>query len=260
MINKNIFFSFLLCVYKEEERFIIRCLESIINQSFKDFELIIVVDNPQFYFSENSKKLLSQLKFKKIIYNNENIGLTKSLNKGLRHTKGQFIVRQDADDFSNKNRLKRAYDLINLKRFKIYTTPAKVEGKTYPHIIIRKLYSNKLLRFKNIFFHGSLIIESKLLKKYLYNEHFTYSQDFELYNRLLDNGETIYYDKYWVSYNQIPNKNNISSRNPKRQKYFFRKILKRNGYLFIESKYSKSIRLDYILTVFYFIRYKIFRY
>ena len=39
MINKNAFFSFLLCIYKEEEDFIIRCLESIINQSFKDFEL-----------------------------------------------------------------------------------------------------------------------------------------------------------------------------------------------------------------------------
>ena len=59
-----------------------------------------------------------------IIYNKENIGLTKSLNKGLKYSKGQFIVRQDADDYSSIDRLKRAYDLIKLKRFKIQSINA----------------------------------------------------------------------------------------------------------------------------------------
>lgn len=262
MKNKTIFFSFLLCVYNEEEHLIEKCLQSICDQSFKAFELIIVVDNPDFKFSIRSLEILNNIENKKIIYNNKNIGLTKSLNKGVKFTSGVYVVRQDADDYSHVDRLKRAFEIQQEVNYSAYTTPAIILGNKNisPNFIIRKFYSPNILRYRNIFFHGSLIIRRDVLKSNLYDEYYRFSQDFELYNRLFDNNLDIYYDKNWVSYFQNPNAKNISTRHPLRQLYYFKTVLKKNKFLWTNNFFIRKFKLDYFLTFHFYFMYKLFNY
>ena len=88
------------------EKYIARCLRSLINQSInkKDFEIIVVNDGSQ----DGSKNILNMFKdtFKQeiiIIENDKNLGLPASLNKGIQASMGKYIVRVDSDDYVNKN-------------------------------------------------------------------------------------------------------------------------------------------------------------
>jgi glycosyltransferase involved in cell wall biosynthesis len=247
------FFSFLLCIYNEDDYLLVRCFESILNQTFKNYEIVVIVDNPNFVISKKTKSLLNKFHRKQIIFNPVNYGLTKSLNIGLNRTKGKFIVRQDADDYSHNKRLERAYKILN-KNHKVYTSCSKIDGKIFPRFWFRLFYSNKIIRFRNIFFHGALIIDRDILLKYSYNEDFKYSQDFELYNRLLDNGVIIFFDKNSISYFQNHSNNNITSTYPLRQKYFYRMILKKNSFLWKENRYLKLFKIDYFITLYFYIK------
>lgn len=95
-----------MCVYNEKIEYIKESIESIINQTYTDIELIIVCDNPK---NINIKNLIFNYVSKderiKIIVNKENIGLCSSLNKAILISKGKYIARMDADDISMLDRL-----------------------------------------------------------------------------------------------------------------------------------------------------------
>lgn len=104
---ENDLVSILMCVYDEKDEYIVKAIESIINQTYKNMEIIIVCDNPT---NSRIKKLLGQYKIKdnriKIIINKENIGLSLSLNKAISVSNGKYIARMDADDISILDRIK----------------------------------------------------------------------------------------------------------------------------------------------------------
>lgn len=96
--------SVLMSTYKEPEKYLYASIESILKQTYKNFEFIIIIDNP-----ENKTRILNLIKqFKddriKILVNQTNMGLVKSLNKGLKYCKGEYIARMDADDISSSHR------------------------------------------------------------------------------------------------------------------------------------------------------------
>jgi glycosyltransferase involved in cell wall biosynthesis len=100
------------------EKTISRAIDSILNQSYTNIELIIVDDAS----TDDTKIIISRYKTKKIKYllNKSNLGLAKSLNIGLAHSSGCFIARMDDDDFSHPDRFtqqikfikKGSYDLV----------------------------------------------------------------------------------------------------------------------------------------------------
>lgn len=100
--------SILMSTYNEPLSYIRLSVESILAQSYKDIEFIIVVDNPAYTSLIN---LLDEYSNKdsriKVLINDKNLGLTSSLNKALKYATGQYIARMDADDISNVERLKR---------------------------------------------------------------------------------------------------------------------------------------------------------
>ena len=83
----------------------LRCvMDSVENQTFKDYEFLIINDGS----TDNSLDILREYaqKDERIrLVDQDNIGLTRSLNKGIVLAKGAYIARQDADDLSKKNRL-----------------------------------------------------------------------------------------------------------------------------------------------------------
>lgn len=86
-------------------------IDSILSQTFRDFEFIIV-DNAS---TDGTKSIISSLKDPRIIFieNQENLGQTKALNIGIRHSKGEYIARMDADDVSYPQRLQKQYEYIS---------------------------------------------------------------------------------------------------------------------------------------------------
>lgn len=108
--------SVIIPVYNAENT-IKKCIDSILNQTFQDFEIIIVDDNS----NDNSFKILSKYKNSKInlIKNLENIGAGASRNKGLQYAKGKYIGFVDNDDFVDKNYFQNAIDEIIKNDFDI---------------------------------------------------------------------------------------------------------------------------------------------
>jgi glycosyltransferase involved in cell wall biosynthesis len=86
------------------EQYLTRSIESILHQTFADFEFLIIDDGSQ----DRSKEIIEAFRDPRIrLISRENKGLTASLNEGIQEAKGEYIARQDADDASLPERLER---------------------------------------------------------------------------------------------------------------------------------------------------------
>lgn len=110
---KNIPKLSVLITSYNDSKFISQCLDSILNQTFQDFEIIIVDDASK----DNTVEIIEsyQKKNQKInlICNKINMGLAKSLNKGLQYCRADLIARQDADDYSVLTRFEEQLSYLN---------------------------------------------------------------------------------------------------------------------------------------------------
>jgi len=186
--------SVVMSVYNGEE-FLQESVESILNQTFTDFEFIIINDGS----TDSTPKILEEYAARDkriVLIQQENMGLTRSLNKGIKVARGKFIARHDADDISFINRLEKLYfiarqtgsDIVGSQAYSYINNKFKINPKTeYLENI-----SLSRLKFGNIFVHGTLFFKSKLLKQYMYDEEFRYAQDYELVTRLLKSNKSIY--------------------------------------------------------------------
>ena len=187
--------SVIMSVYNGGE-YLAASIESILDQTLSDFEFIIVNDCS----TDNSSEILHKYQLKdkriKIIENENNIGLTKSLNKAVKTAEGDFIARHDADDISFANRLEKQYftihqsgaDVVGSQAYSYIDNKFKVSPRTD---FLENLTLSKL-RFGNIFVHGTLFFRTEVLKDYMYDQNIKYSQDYELMIRLLKNGKSVY--------------------------------------------------------------------
>lgn len=192
MISKNPLISVVLSVFNSKST-INRCIESILNQTLKDFEFIIIND----FSNDGSEEIISKLSLKdnriKVINNPKNIGLTKSLIFGLKISKGKFIARIDSDEYSKPTRLEKQYDFMNKKNIilsgskciNIYRKERKItKWKYYNDIQIKNN-----INIRTPFPHGSAMFSSKIYFKCGgYNPDYMTSQDFDLWNKFIKLG------------------------------------------------------------------------
>ena len=98
--------SVIMSTYNESEEYIRASVGSILDQSLRDLELIVVVDNPN-----NEQAVRTVESFAKndgrvvVLRNEKNLGLVKSLNKAIGEAKGEVLARMDADDIAVSHRL-----------------------------------------------------------------------------------------------------------------------------------------------------------
>lgn len=98
--------SVLIPIYNEEHK-IKRCVDSILNQTYKNIEIIIVDDGS----TDNTIKVLDSIKKDNIfIYKKSHNGISAALNYGLNRCNGEYIARMDADDIMLENRLELQYN------------------------------------------------------------------------------------------------------------------------------------------------------
>lgn len=184
--------SVVMSIYKEPVDWLKQSIDSILNQTFKDFEFIIICDNPEYY---EGITLLNEYCNKDsrivVILNNENIGLTKSLNKGIAIAKGEYLARMDADDISMPNRL---FDQLRYMEInpRVLLSHSNCYNINTQGDIISIHYDNtfesnqELLVMKNPIIHTSVMFRKELLslRNPFYNEYYRCSQDYELWTFL----------------------------------------------------------------------------
>lgn len=181
--------SVVMSVYNGQ-RYLRESVDSVLNQTYKNFEFIIVNDGSD----DGSQTILlnSQAGDNRIlIVNQENIGLTKSLNRAIRLTAGRYIARQDADDLSAPTRLQKQLDylknhpkvaVVGCLRA-ILTSDGVIQINKPP--TFSPIGVKRFLARNNLFMHGSAMIRKVCLKKTgLYREFFRCSQDYDLWLRL----------------------------------------------------------------------------
>ena len=221
MVVKTI--SVIMSVYNDENN-VANAIQSILDQTFDDFEFLIIDDCSTDNTYEEMTKFLNDSRVK-LYVNEKNIGLTKSLNKLIEESNGKYIFRQDSDDISFKNRFDEQIKILETKDVKTCTTRAIDinNNKIIPGLsswIPKKI----TMKFKNPYIHGTLAIEKLLLNSIgNYSEDFYYSQDFRLYLDLLQKNEKIYEIKKPLY--KLNTSNNISTLNKDEQKYYFKKAL-----------------------------------
>ncbi|MBF0472701.1 MAG: glycosyltransferase [Nitrospirae bacterium] len=190
-MNNTPLVSVLLTVYNNA-RDVSKSIESILNQTLTDFEFVIIndgsTDNTQGVL-EGYAKRDSRIK----IFKQENIGLTKSLNKGLGLVKGKYLARQDADDLSNPDRLlvqlktmeENGLDFVGSNVDFITETDEFISRSNLPlmHEDIKKA-----MTITNSIIHTSLFIKTDVIKVIKYDEELIMAQDYDLYLRLIEGG------------------------------------------------------------------------
>tara|TARA_B100000965_G_scaffold382202_1_gene380379 strand:- start:485 stop:1159 length:675 start_codon:yes stop_codon:yes gene_type:complete len=221
MVAKTI--SVIMSVYNDENN-VANAIQSILDQTFDDFEFLIMDDCSTDNTYEEMIKFVNDSRVK-LYVNEKNIGLTKSLNKLIEEANGKYIFRQDSDDISFKNRFDEQIKILETKDIKTCTTRAidLNNNKIIPSLsawIPKKI----TMKFKNPYIHGTLAIEKLLLNSIgNYSEDFFYSQDFRLYLDLAQKNEKIYEIKKPLY--KLNTSNNISTINKEEQKYYFKKAL-----------------------------------
>lgn len=139
-------------------------IESILNQTHKNIELLIMDDGS----TDNTYDLLLKMKesYKNIYIfkNSKNIGLTKSLNLLLLNAKGIYIARQDSDDISFLHRIETQLNFSEKKGLDCsFTLALNMENNKVLHKFSNYLPKKLIMKYKNPFVHGSMMIKKDVL-------------------------------------------------------------------------------------------------
>lgn len=214
--------SVVMSVYKEPIEWLQLAINSVLNQTLADFEFIIVCDNPDYKEGITLLEEYANIDNRiRLIFNQENIGLTKSLNKGLAMAQGEYIARMDADDISVKNRFEIEVDYLkNHPEVDVCGSKKRAFGNV--NIFTKKVNTELPLSNDDIkvsmFFVNCMVHPSVMMKRIIcgkevsYNEDYRISQDYILWHELLNAGAVINnIDKvllnYRVSGSQISSSN-----------------------------------------------------
>jgi len=185
--------SVVMSVYNGEP-YLREAIESILSQTFNDFEFIIINDGS----SDDSLKIIKEYyDARVVVIDQENIGLTRSLNKGVSLSKGKYIARMDADDVSFPYRFEKQLPWLEDKDYDLCCSRTWLieQNRVTPRI---KYYLPKrwLLKFSNPFIHGTYLMKKTVLDKIGgYDESFRYAQDYKLITDIYDYGFKVKYLK-----------------------------------------------------------------
>lgn len=185
--------SVVMSVYNGQE-YLAESIESILGQSYKNFEFIIINDGS----TDTSGKIIERYAAidQRIVYvQHRNRGLTKSLNIGINRAKGKFIARQDADDISLPKRFELQMEFLNGHSDTVLCGTWFLEinedkGSRVGKYPIDDIELRKNLTYVNCFCHPSVIfLKEAFMKAGMYDERFKTAQDFELWIRLAEIGK-----------------------------------------------------------------------
>ena len=184
--------SIIIPYYKKKD-YIKKTINSILKQTYKKFEIIIINDEP----GELSKNILSFLKKKdsriKIINNKKNIGAGKSRNKGINIAKGKYIAFIDSDDLWKKNKLLKQIEFMRRKNIEISHTSYEIIDDD---LAIRGTRQAKVMNYKKLIKSCDIGLSTVIIKKSLIKNlrfpNLKTKEDYVLWLEIAKKGKTIH--------------------------------------------------------------------
>ena len=169
--------------------YLAKAIKSILKQSFKSIELIIIDDAS----TDSSKEIIN--KFNKdnlfrVIYNKKSKGLIKSSNIAIKAARGEYIIRLDADDYLDLNALSVLYNIISKDKniALVYSDYYLIDTKNNILSLEKQLLrKNNNLDHLPVLAACCLIRKSALFSVNLYDERFTRQDGYDLWYKLLKN-------------------------------------------------------------------------
>lgn len=189
IISKNPNISVLLPVYNGA-KYLQEAIESILKQTYTDFELIIIDDGSQ----DHSASIVEQFNDARIIfYSQSNMGLAATLNRAIDLSNGIYLARQDQDDFSLPTRFEKQVNFLEKHpECGIVGCWAQIwiEGRK-SHLIFEHPSDNLSLQFK-LLFNNPFVHSSMMIRKEIFSTVGMYSmsrdrqppEDYELWSRV----------------------------------------------------------------------------
>jgi len=210
------------------ERYLKSAIDSILNQTLKDFEFIIIDDGS----TDKSREIINSYKdvrIKLIIQDNK--GLAYALNKGIKYARGKYIARMDADDISFLNRLKKQYHFLeeNLNCLAVGSN-ALIIDEDDNYIYSSKLETDWCKIKENLpnipFFHSSVLFKKNAFHNVGgYPELMLRAQDAVLFNKIAKFGEICNLGDVLIKYRLVHNSLSID-KSKKMSKFLTALIIK----------------------------------
>lgn len=255
-----------MSVYKEKNSYLREAIESILNQTYKSFEFVIVGDTPPsdrervYGIIEEYASKDERIKF----YPNEyNIGITKSLNVGLGYCTGKYIARMDADDISFPSRLAKQIAFMESNPHLLASGALSEFINEYGEktgcraFFLESPEKIRLSVLKNSILRHPLAIFRRIINgiEVRYDESFKYAQDYALWVWILQYGEISNIQEVLLYYRK--SKNQISTAHLSEQQSCAKRVQK-NAFdwlygfpysnEFMDCFFSMTIKKDYSLS------------
>ncbi len=185
--------SIIITYYKKKD-YIFKTINSIINQTYNNFELIFVYDDNNEKDLKYIKKIIKKIKNKKLIINKKNIGVAKSRNKALKFCKGSYIAFIDSDDIWKK--IKLEFQIKYMINNKIDFSCTSFDVINDEDKILRSRKVSKQIKYNeliksNIIGLSTVIISKKIHSKIKFPNLNT-QEDFALWLKLLRQGVKLF--------------------------------------------------------------------
>ncbi len=245
--HKNPLVSVLIPVFNGE-KFIRQALISILKQTYRPLEVIIVDDGS----TDNSLREIEDLKDNRIILikNESNRGISYSLNQGIHKARGEFFARMDADDISLPDRIRQQVSFLSNNREIGIVGSAIYKIDSYGRVqnIIFPPETDIEIRFSLLFMspfaHPTVMIRKKILEdfKLRYDEKLKFAQDYKLWSQILENTEGANISIPLLKYRH--HEQSISISKKRHQRDIWNQIRKYNLYNYLEKDKVNCLNLN----------------
>jgi glycosyltransferase involved in cell wall biosynthesis len=253
--------SVVMSVYNGE-RYLRQAIASILRQTWTDYEFLIVNDGS----TDNSREIIISFDDPRIrlVDNSTNIGLTKSLNRGLELARGEFVARQDADDVSHPTRFEHQVSFLNAHPEVILVGAQARRINQYGHVISSAKFPMPLTSASikwylmmfgaSAFIHTSVMFRREVVWDQFrgYDERFARAQDLELWSRVAQKYEVRNLSQVLVDYRSHPE--SVTDSKPSLPAYLHKEIILSNlrrfsGFRQIPTEWASLIYSFYTRSV-----------
>ena len=198
--------------YYKKKKYFQETIKSILNQTYQNYEVIVIYDDTCLDELEFVKNNLKKIKVKKLIINNKNYGAGLSRNRGISKARGIYIAFCDADDVWKKNKLDTQLKFMLKNNLEISHTNYFIINENSK--IIGKFNTSKRLSYKNLLKSCDIGLSTIILNKnFFYNNKFSKlktKEDYLLWLKITKKIKFIYgLNQYLSSWRE--NKNSLSS-------------------------------------------------
>ena len=191
---KNPLVSIVMATFNEPVNYIKEAIESVLNQTYKNIELIIVDDSTNSETIETINHYSSDKRVT-VIRDKKRIGFVKALNSGLRKAKGEYIARMDGDDVSLPDRLAKQIEFFE-KNPKVDVLGGNIQiiNELGEIVSYRKYFKRNLFLqlggiFRSPVAHPTVMFRRSIVDNdFFYDESFLKSEDIDFWFRLRNNG------------------------------------------------------------------------